>query len=138
MTVRGDRLQPRQGIAQALKTVGICAAEAVDGLVWVADDEQALPRRAPVEHEGALHGVDVLEFIHQQVVEAAVTGHVSVEGVEQQVVEVARAQFPQARLIGVDKRLFDARIGAGHAVFHRGDGAQGGAGRVLAQFRQAI
>ena len=79
--------------AQAVKAGRVRAAEAVDGLIRVADDEQALSSRAPVAHEGALHSVDVLKFVHQQVVEAAVSRHVRAERVEQQIVEVARAQL---------------------------------------------
>ena len=41
-------------------------------------------------HEGALHGIDVLKLVYQQVVETSVGGHVRAKRVEQQIVEVAR------------------------------------------------
>ena len=123
--------------AQALEAGCVRAAEAVDGLIRIADDKEALPRRAPVAHEGALHGVDVLKLVYQQVVEASVGGHVRAKRVEQQIVQVARAQLAQRHLIGVHERLFDPGFRAGRAVFYRRNGAQRGAGRALAQFRQA-
>ena len=124
--------------AQALKTACIRAAEAVNGLVRIANDKQAFPCRAPVAHESALRGVDVLEFVHQHVGKAPVGRNVRLERVQQKVVQIARAQLPQASLIRLDQRLAHARRGAGFAVFDLGNRPQSGAGTHFPQFRQAV
>ena len=52
---------------EPLKASGVGAAESVDGLVRVADDEEALPQCAPGFCEAVLNVAHVLKLIHQQV-----------------------------------------------------------------------
>ena len=62
---------------QEVETVRIRAAEAVNGLIRVADDKQAaLP---PVLHQPVLQGIDVLKFIHQQVAEAGLPAYIHLQ-----------------------------------------------------------
>ena len=72
---------------QAVEAIRIRAAEAVNGLIWVADDKQAaLP---PVLHQLVLQGVDVLKLVHQQVAEAGFPAHVQRQCFRQQVVQIS-------------------------------------------------
>ncbi len=128
--VDGQRhgFQLRQFGAQALEAVRVRAAKAVDGLVGIANDKQAFPRRAPVTHQGALHGVDVLKLVHQQMGKAPVGGNVRLERVQQQVVQIARAQRLKPGLVGPHQGFIHARLGAAFAILDLRNGAQSGAG----------
>ncbi|KPZ19749.1 Uncharacterized protein ALO56_05260 [Pseudomonas viridiflava] len=83
------------------------AAPAVDGLIVVADHHQAVATLSQQTQPGVLHGVGVLEFVHQHVAEAALivrqqTGVVApqVERAQQQFGEVDHAGTLAGRLIG--------------------------------------
>ena len=52
---------------QRIKAGSACSAEAIDGLIRVTDHKQAFPAFGPGMHKFALHSVNILEFIHQQV-----------------------------------------------------------------------
>ena len=52
---------------ETLKAGLVAAPEPVDGLVRVADDHEALRAPAQQAQEPVLHGVDVLELVHHDV-----------------------------------------------------------------------
>ena len=51
---------------EPFKIAVIGPPEAVNGLVGVADDEDALALFAPGQNEAVLGGVDILELVHQK------------------------------------------------------------------------
>ena len=98
-----DETQPRVTFPQAVEAVRVCAAEAVNGLIRVADDEQAaLP---PVLHQLVLQGVDVLKLVHQQVAEAGFPAHVQRQCFRQQVVQISCAQFVHPFVVGFPQAM---------------------------------
>ena len=96
-------LQLGEALAELFEAAAVRAPEAVDGLVRVADDEQALPLLAPPADKLQLQGVAVLELIDEQVGEAPplAGGEVLLHGPEQQVVEVHSAPLGQGGLVGL-------------------------------------
>ena len=88
---------------QAVEAVRVCAAEAVNGLIRVADDEQAaLP---PVFHQPVLQGVDVLKLVYQQMAEAGLPAHVQRQCFRQQVVQISCAQFVHPFVVGFPQAM---------------------------------
>ena len=99
---------------QEVETVRIRAAEAVNGLIRVADDKQAaLP---PVLHQPVLQGIDVLKFIHQQVAEAGFSAFIQPKRFRQKVVQIPSAQPVHPIVVGLPQSRRKARNL--HAVFH--------------------
>jgi len=84
---------------EARKTARVGAAEAVDGLVRVADDEYALAAPAPRADQAVLHHVHVLKLVHQQVAEALHWRPVRVfkqcQRIRDDIVKVRRALRPE-------------------------------------------
>ena len=74
---------------QAVEAIRIRPAEAVNGLIWVADDEQAaLP---PVFHQPVLQGVDVLKLVYQQMGESGRSSRSFLQCAQQQIIQVSQA-----------------------------------------------
>ena len=108
---------------QAVKAAAGRAAEAVDRLVGVADDEQAAAR-APRAHQIILCIVDVLKFVHQQVAELFAACGVQPQRFGQQVVKVERAERLQAGAVGLIQRVVQPCLRAGRTVFDARDRLQ--------------
>lgn len=66
MAEQPDKPSRRAGRLQPFKNRGVRPAEAVDRLIRVADDKQALPFPVPSAQQPELQRVDVLELIHKQ------------------------------------------------------------------------
>ena len=120
MAESGRVTRPGRAFCSSAKTGGAGPAEAVNGLVGVADDEERAARLGPVQGEGALQGVDVLKLVGEQVGEAAVLRTGLRQGVEQQIVEVAQAQAVQPAVVGgAQGGIFLVRLGAGDGLQRR-------------------
>ena len=115
-------LQLGEALAELFEAAAVRAPEAVDGLVRVADDEQALPLLAPPADKLQLQGVAVLELIDEQVGEAPplAGGEVLLHGPEQQVVEVHSAPLGQGGLVGLVELWGQGAGLGGGAVFSPG------------------
>ena len=82
---------------------GIAAAEGVDRLLDVADEDDLVRQLRELDEDGELHGVGVLELVHQQELElvAEALAHLRVvEGMEHQLLHVG--EVDQAAL-GLDR-----------------------------------
>ena len=111
---------------QPVKTGGVCSSEAVDGLVRVADDKQALAVPAPMGHQLALHRVDVLELVHQHMGKALLFCHIHLQSVPKQAIHVPGPQGLQPGLISLGHswgQSFQGFLAAGKAVPQVGKGS---------------
>ena len=111
-------------LRQALPAGPVPAPEAVDGLVRVTDDKQALPRPVPGPQQAVLDGVAVLELVHQQVGEGPqILVRRSLRPgqlCEQQVVEVHGSPLLQQGLVCLTGRPLCLAQCLGQAVFLHG------------------
>ena len=121
---QSERRRGREILSQTVEVLRIRAAEAVDGLIGITDDEQPLSWTGDQFDQTVLNRVDVLKLVHEQVLRAG--AHAAQQGrallqvaqqIEQDIVEVARTIAIQQVLIGaVDgaQRLVD--VGRSQAV----------------------
>ena len=114
----------RKQFRQPLEAAAGGSPEAINGLVRVADDEQAPAAPAPGPHQLILGVVDVLKLVHQQVSKGLPTHGVQTHGLRQQIVEIQSAHSPQAGAVILIQRFIQVRAGAGRAVLHPGDRLQ--------------
>ena len=115
--------------------MGHGAPEPVNGLIRVADDEQALAAPAPRLDQLVLDGVAVLELIHQQMGKGVPGANgplpVRFQRLQQQVVQIHQPLLPEPLLIE-GTGFFQAGLDPlGHPVFPAGDLFQQFAGRAL-------
>ena len=94
--------------------------KAVDRLVRVADDEQTLSIPAPGAYQFILNLAYILELIHKQMGEAALSGGVHLQPFREQVVKIQGAQRPQPIPIGVVEVLVQLCFLQRRAAFHPG------------------
>ncbi|MPN13353.1 hypothetical protein SDC9_160674 [bioreactor metagenome] len=77
-----------------------------------------------MEHQAALHPVDILKFIHQQMIEAAQAGNVRFQCLQQQIVQIPCVAFLQGLFIRLVQRRIHARPIRADPIFYGADGLQ--------------
>lgn len=105
--LQADHLGVGEVVAELLDVLDPCATPAVDRLVVVTDHHQAVAALGKNPQPGVLHGVGVLELVHQDMAEAPLVvlehaGMVApeVQGAQQQLGEVDHPGAGAGRLVG--------------------------------------
>ena len=71
---KGDLPKRRPFLPQPVETAGVGTTESINRLIRIPDDEEALPSPAPCPDEPELNGIDILEFVDEQMGEPAGSG----------------------------------------------------------------
>ncbi len=92
--------------AEALEHVGVGAGPGEDRLLVVADGEEVRMRRGQAFQQIVLHGVHVLEFVHEQVIPALGNSIGEFLGFDDQVVEIHHVAVREPGLVlAINSRL---------------------------------